>query len=113
MFVLEVVETLHNNKKRGLLKATKGKPNGGMKRHGSGLNDVALYRAYCMPTGKVDTLLTTMRLTANPIDGNRLFGEDGGNDQVAPASGHLIERLRNFICKDNVKAFLLMRDFWK
>ena len=57
-------------------------------------NDVALLRAYPLPTGEVNTFFATM--VAKSVDHK-----------------HHNERLRHFINKDNVKAVMSMGDAWK
>ena len=42
-------------------------------RHGLEPSGVALYRAFSTTTGEVETFCTTMRLTMNFIDGNKLL----------------------------------------
>ena len=58
-----------------------------------------------MPTGVVDPFFTTMRPTTDLVDCKNPFAEDeGGKDHRADAAYEMIERLRNFIKKDEVKA---------
>ena len=82
--------------------------------HGSRQNDVALYGAYPIPTGEVETFFTTMRLATNLSVGDRPVGEGGsGGEHGAQASSDMIGSLGHVIIKDNVKALMSMGDAWR
>ena len=71
-------------------------------------NEVVLWRAPPMPTGEVDTFVTTVRLKANLIVGNRPVAEDEGDkDRGTEAAYKMIVRLRD------LKAVMSMGDAWK
>ena len=50
-----------------------------------------------MPLGEVGTSFISMRLATNLIDGDRLFAEDEGDNEM-------IASLSDFISKDNVES---------
>ena len=55
-----------------------------------------------------------MRLATTLIEGNRPFAEDeGGKDHGTEATYAIVESLRNFLNKGNVKALMSMGDAWK
>ena len=60
---------------------------------------------------RVETFFTTVRLTTNLIDGNKLFAEDEGDK--CRYMYEMIECLRCFINVHNLKAFSSMGHAWK
>ena len=59
--------------------------------------------------GEVETFATTLRPTLNLIDDNRYFAlDEGGKNHGTVATCEMIDNLRSFFNKNNVKALMSM-----
>ena len=82
-----------------------GRPNLS-RRLGPEPNDAALYRAYPMPIGEVETTFAAARLTTNHSNGNRTFGNDceSSNEGLRQSRRDMTESDRHFTNEDDVKS---------
>ena len=70
-------------------------------RHGLEPNEVALYRAFPMPKGEVETFFATMRLATNISDNNLSLGEEENSRGSFLVTCSLLSLLQNTIFSMN------------
>ena len=63
--------------------------------------------------GEVEASFNTTRHTTNLSDNNRPFSEKNGSREGMEASPGMIESMKRFIVRENVKALMSMREAWK